>query len=159
MAMDIKKDNLGFEYYESPPRGYVIVTSPAELFVLKQGKRKFIKDNVEVACGSTLLVFSEYTGRYYIRKVHDATNPYEQTTLMSLVKQRKLHILYDLDNKAKISQQFNQCGLQYYSMVKHNELTYEFDELVLTQKYNPGFESKKRMIEQELIKYSNNKRK
>lgn len=151
-------DELGFAYYELPPQGFLLVTSPSEFFTLKQGKRKWIKDNIEVVVGSEMLVYSEHMGRYYIREVKDYHNPYEFENLMKMIRKGRVHIKYSQECANKIKAQFMSTDLTYNSMVMVNEFNYDLEQIG-TRNMDDGIKSRRRAVEQMLIQFSNNKRK
>lgn len=155
--MMMKTDDLGFAYYELPPKGFVLVTSPSEFFTLKQGKRKWIKDNIELVTGE-ILVYSAHLGRYYLRTIKEYHNPYEMVTLMNMIKSGRVHIKYSPETVAKIKAQFLNTDMTYNSMVMSNELSIELEALG-TKNMDDGIKSRRRAVEQMLIQYSNNKRK
>lgn len=139
--MEIKQNTIGAYYYTSKPKGYTLVLSPSEFFVLKPKKEKFIKDNIELVIGCDYVAFSFYTGRYYTRKVHEYTNPYEQGILMEQIKKKQIFIKYTKDYRARILKQFKSCDLTYSAMVKTNELIYELNEIESHDRYRPDFQS------------------
>lgn len=148
------KTDLGIEYYLIKPHTFKVCVSPTEFFCLKPNKRKFVKDNIAVVKGE-YLVYSPHTSRYYYRVVHDYTNPYEQSSLMSLINQRRVYIQYSPESRTNISAHYKQLGLKYGAFVRHNELTLELEEWENNHRYEKGFNSHVRRITQELLKLKN----
>ena len=139
--MEINQNEVGFFYFSDKPKGYTVVLSPAEFFVLKDRKEKFIKDNIDLVVGCDYLVYSPDTGRYYSRVVHEHTSPYEQTALMEHINKKHIFILYKKEYRDKIIKQYKSCGLTYMAMVKTNEIIYELNEIEKHDKHRLDFQS------------------
>jgi len=155
--METKHDDLGFEYYESIPKGYVLVTSPSEFLCLKQGKRKFTEENTEVVSESTMVVYSPHSGRYYIRKVHPWSDPFKQSALMDIINKRRVHILYGDEARKRIAAQYKREGIHYASLVLINEWVYELDYHERWGKFRADKFSNKERILKDIERLSKNK--
>lgn len=156
--MTILTDSLGFKYYKDKPKEFHLVTSPTEFLCLKDGKRKFCKDNVEVVCGE-YLVFSPHSGNYYVRTIHPDSSPLTQSVLMQMIADRRISIQYSPETRTKISTHFNASGLTYTAFVRVNELLLELDELEATIKYDEGYKSHVQRVKKEIEYLTKNNQK
>ena len=156
--MQIKTDEIGFQYFPELPTGFKTVRSPSEFYVLKHGKRKFIRENIDIAIGGEILVYSEHSARYYLRKVNEWTDPYESTALTNLINKGRVYIKYPPEIKSLIQKQYTSSGLVYESMININDLTLQLEYLEKYGKYEGGFLSHKKRMEEDIKRLSLNKR-
>ena len=155
--MELLYDDLGFAYYEAIPDGYNIVISPSEFFCLKQGKRKFIMENIDVVDGCSMVVYSPHSGRYYLRTIHPYTSPYEQSALMEIIRKKRVFIKYTPEIRAEINKQYQREKIHYASLVVINELTIELDYHAKWGKFRDDRYSNRARIELDIERLSKNK--
>lgn len=145
--MDILTDNLGFKYYLEKPKGFKQCISPVEFYCLKERKKKFSDDNIEMVEGQ-YLAFSPKTRKYYIRDIKPYTNPY---ALENLIKEGRIWIQYSPETRTKISVYFTSLGLNYKAFVRYNELLLEMEDLENSPvRYEGGFKSNIQRIKGEI---------
>lgn len=147
--MEALQDNLGFFYYKEKPQGFSLCISPTEFFCLKPNKRKFIKDNIMVVSGN-YLVYSKHSDRYYLRTIHEYTDPYKQSLLMQYIDDRRLYLQYAPESRTNISAHYTQLNLKYGAFVRHNELTLELEAIEKDMKFDEGVKSQVKRIQIEL---------
>ena len=155
---EILIDNLGFKYVELPPKGAILVTYNSEFFFLKEGKRKFVRANIEMVKGD-MYIYSEYSGRYYLRELQLYHNPLEFESMRILLSLGRIHIKYDKDSANLIKRQYLNQPLTYNSWVRTNNLILELELLDSDDRHSEGVKSKIKRCEAEILQLSNNLRK
>lgn len=155
--MEIKNDDLGFGYFNEIPKGFKLVTSPSEFLCLKQGKRKFTSENTEIVDGSEYIVYSLHSGRYYLRTVRSYTNPFEQSALMKVIRDGRVHVKYTPEIRARINQQYQREQIHYASLVVINELILELDYHEKWGKFRDDRYSNRARLEGTISQLSKNK--
>jgi hypothetical protein len=151
------KDDLGFEYYETKPKEFKMVTSPSEFLCLKPNKRKFTEENTEVVVGSEYVVYSPHSGRYYLRRVHEYSNPFSQSALLGVIRKGRVFIKYTPEIRKQINVQYQREKVHYSSLVIINELIYELDFHEKWGKFRDDRYSNRARIEGDIERLSKNK--
>lgn len=154
-----KTDFLGLSYYDTLPKGAMKVSYLSEFFTLKQGKRKFVRDNIDLVIGSELLIESNTKSKYWVRIIKEWHNPLTSSSIASYLERRLLYIIYSKEVKEKLTAQFNNQPLTYNSWVRINDLTLDMELLETQDRFSEGVISKKKRIEDEINMLSKNLRK
>lgn len=141
--MKINQDSLGF-YYTDFPHGYRKVISWSEFYMLKPKQRKFIEGNIELVVGGEYLIYSFFSIRYYMRRIHEHLNIrwYDK-----LIKEGQMYIKYTKEQQEIIKSAYEKTDITYNAFVKLNELTYELDSV---NKYRPDLMSVKNKLEEQI---------
>ena len=123
-----------------------------ELLRLKQGRRKWSIDNVEIINGLPLFVYSKSTGRYWKRTLDLSHHiaPYRH-----FIAQGILYIHFDDKWLKWLHMERENEGLGYYQYNRLRELLF-LNEILDKHKDEQGYLIKKRNLSEQIISIKNN---
>jgi hypothetical protein len=90
-----------------------------ELLRLKQGKRKWTGNNLELRYSLPFLIYSPYSERYWYRVIEKGDH---LSPLIRYIRDGNLYIIFDRSWQIKVSEEREQEGKSYYDYNKLREL-------------------------------------